>query len=84
MVNMALGLVDLLGKMAGAGDLLAPIRTANYAMLTDVEQAGFSRIAGGHPEASAFAMSMFAGTVFLITSWRVTRNTLVLLSRLGP
>lgn len=83
MVNMGLGLVDLLGKTAGAGDLLAPIRTANYAMLTDVEQAGFSRIAGGHPEASAFAMSMFAGTVFVITSWRVTRTPLVLLLALG-
>ncbi|WP_188610341.1 hypothetical protein [Chelatococcus reniformis] len=76
-LNGALGILDLLGKAAGAGDVLLPIRTANYSLLTDAEQSGFSRIAGGHPEASSFAAAMFAGLAFLATYWRVTQQRVV-------
>ncbi|MCJ8145222.1 hypothetical protein MKI84_20055 [Ancylobacter sp. A5.8] len=73
-MNVGLGLVDLLGKLAGIGDVLLPIRTASYALLTDDIAVGFFRIAGGHSEASAFAASIFAGLVFSMTYWRVTQN----------
>jgi hypothetical protein len=70
--NVLLGAIDLAGKLAGFGDWLEPIRTANYAMLTDVEVEGFSRIVGGHPEASAFAIYSLACLAFTFTYWRHT------------
>ena len=50
--NATLGMIDLAGKMSGAGDLLAPIRTAGYSMLIEIEVEGFWRIVGGFSEAS--------------------------------
>jgi hypothetical protein len=64
------GLIDLAGKMAGLGDVLAPIRTATFAYLTDSEQAGFWRIAGSYSEASAFGAAALAALAFSFTDWR--------------
>jgi hypothetical protein len=71
-LNAVFGLVDLAGKMTGAGDLLLPIRTANFAFLIDTEQGGFWRIAGAYPEASAFGAAALASLAFAYTYWRRT------------
>ncbi len=70
--NALLGVVDLVAKLAGAGDVLLPIRTATYAFLTDTEQAGFARIVGGYSEASAFGAAGLASLAFAFTHWRAT------------
>ncbi len=75
-----LGMIDWTAKMVGAGDVLAPIRTASYAMLTEVEHGGFARIAGGFSEASAFGGVTLACLAFTFADWKVTgsRRMLVL------
>ena len=73
-LHAAMGLIDLLGKLAGAGDLLKPIRTASYAMLTETSEAGFSRIAGAYSEASAFGAVSLACLAFCYTYWRRTKD----------
>ncbi|RWP21155.1 MAG: hypothetical protein EOR00_03110 [Mesorhizobium sp.] len=77
-LHVVMGVLDLLGKMSGAGDILAPIRTANYSMLTHVTQAGFWRIAGAFSEASAFGGASLAGLAFTFTYWRKTGSKLAL------
>lgn len=72
--NAILGLVDFAGKYGGAGDILAPIRSANYAMLTDVNFGTFQRIAGGFSEASAFGGVSLACLAFSYTYWRQRRT----------
>lgn len=69
-VNIGLALTELAGKVAGAGDILLPIRTAAYEYLTEVVEAGFFRISGGYPEASAFAQAGLAGLAFTYAYWR--------------
>jgi hypothetical protein len=70
--NAALGLIDLAGKVSGAGDLLAPIRTAGYSMLTEVQVEGFWRIAGGYSEASTFGGATIIALAFTFSYWRAT------------
>lgn len=70
--HAAMGLIDLLGKLAGAGDVLEPIRTASYAMLTNSSEGGFIRIAGAYSEASAFGTASLACLAFTYTYWRKT------------
>ncbi|WP_046866120.1 hypothetical protein [Microvirga massiliensis] len=69
-----LGLIDFLSKTLGAGDVLLPIRTASYSMLTDVEHGGFARIVGGYSEASAFGGVTLACAVYAFADWRVSRS----------
>ncbi len=71
----ALGLIDFIGKTAGAGDVLAPIRTASYAMLTQAVQAGFARISGAYSEASAFGSSALACVALTYIYWRHTGSS---------
>jgi transposase len=73
-----LGLVDLFGKATGAGDLLEPLRTANYALLVNVQVEGFWRIVGGHPEASGFAAVNLVAFAFTFSYWRAIGSRLVL------
>ncbi|WFP75880.1 hypothetical protein [Mesorhizobium sp. WSM4906] len=75
-LHAGMGLIDFFGKCAGAGDLLAPIRTASYALLTDAVEAGFSRIAGAFSEASSFAAASLACLAFCYTYWRKTKSRL--------
>ncbi|MCK0197268.1 hypothetical protein MWN34_10120 [Ancylobacter sp. 6x-1] len=77
-LNTATGALDLLGKMAGGGDLMLPLRTAAYAFLTDTEHAGFFRIAGLYSEASAFGAAALGGLAFSFTYWRATRSRMAL------
>ncbi|AEH87413.1 MULTISPECIES: hypothetical protein [Mesorhizobium] len=77
-LHVSMGMLDLLGKVAGAGDILAPIRTANYSMLTDVTEAGFFRIAGAFSEASAFGGVSLSGLAFSYTYWTKTGSKFAL------
>ncbi len=73
-LHTAMGMLDLAGKIAGAGDVLAPIRTASYAMLTLTMEGGFWRIAGPYSEASTFGAVSLAGLAFSYTYWRRTNS----------
>ena len=73
-MHAGLGLLDLLSKLAGAGDVLAPIRTASYVFLTTNSAAGFARISGAYPEASAFGASTLSALAFTFTYWRASRS----------
>jgi hypothetical protein len=75
-LHAGMGLIDLTSKLAGAGDVLWPIRTASYAMLTEVNEAGFSRIAGAYSEASAFGGVSLACLSFCYVYWRKTKSHL--------
>jgi hypothetical protein len=77
-LHTAMGGIDLLAKLAGVGDILEPIRTANYAMLTEVSQGGFWRIVGAQSEASAFAGISLAAIAFAYVYWRRTGSRLAL------
>lgn len=77
-LHTGMGLLDLMSKLAGAGDVLAPIRTANYAMLTNINEGGFVRIAGAQAEASAFASASLACLAFLYVYWRKTKERVAL------
>ncbi|MDF2640482.1 MAG: hypothetical protein K0R64_3466 [Novosphingobium lindaniclasticum] len=48
------GLVDFASQYVPLGALLAPFRTASYALATEVEVLGSKRVVGLMPEASAF------------------------------
>lgn len=73
-LHAGMGTADLMGKMAGLGDVLRPIRTASYAMLTETSQAGFWRIAGAYSEASAFGGVSLACLSFCYVYWRKTAS----------
>ena len=79
--HTAMGILDLAAKMAGIGDILEPIRTASYAMLTETQMAGFWRIAGAQAEASGFAGISLACLAFCYVYWRRTGSRFAL--RLG-
>lgn len=71
-LHASLGVIDLFGKLVGAPDILLPIRSANYALLVEVEEAGFWRIAGGFSEASAFGSVTLSCLGFSYAYWRVS------------
>lgn len=73
-VHAALGLVDLGSKLIGAGDVMLPIRTASYSLLTEVEEAGFWRLTGGFSEASAFGAVTLSCLAFSFSYWRATKS----------
>ncbi|ACP22788.1 putative transmembrane protein (plasmid) [Sinorhizobium fredii NGR234] len=75
-LHAGMGLLDLIGKLAGAGDILWPIRTASYAMLTETVEAGFWRITGANSEASAFGGISLACLAFCYVYWRKTKSRL--------
>ncbi len=77
-LHVVMGFMDLFGKLVGVGDVLAPIRTASYAMLTDAGVAGFWRIAGAYSEASAFGSATVVLLAFTFSYWRGTRDRLAL------
>lgn len=71
-ITAAAGVIDLAAKLAGAGDVLRPVRTATYALVTEVEQGGFWRIVGLHPEASSFGATALASLAFSFVYWKST------------
>ena len=70
------GLIDLSAKLVGLGDVLEPLRTANYAAMTGTEftLAGFFRVSGLFSEASAYGASAVAALAFTLTYWRYTHS----------
>lgn len=74
-----LGLLDIGAKLAGLGDILLPIRTASYALLTEAEQSGFWRIVGGCSEASTYSAYALAALAFCFAYWRRTNGWLAAL-----
>lgn len=54
-VNLSFALADIVTYFTHTDFLLAFVRTANYALLTNAEKGGLKRISGTFPEASAFA-----------------------------
>jgi hypothetical protein len=78
MLNAGLGIVDVCAKSVGLGDVLAPIRTATFVLLTEDAMAGFVRISGGFSEASAFGGTTVLFMAFTLTYWRYTRSRLAL------
>jgi hypothetical protein len=79
-VHAGLGVVDLAGKLSGTNDILFPIRTAAYTMLTETQIEGYWRIVGGYPEASSFAGASLIALAFSFSYWRTTgaRSALLL------
>lgn len=74
------GLVDFAFYTVGLSDLLAPFRTATYALLADVEAEGIKRVVGLMPEASAYG-ALCVGTggalIFLLPFFRRGRESLL-------
>jgi hypothetical protein len=74
-INAALGLIDVVGKLVGMGDVLGPIRTADYNMLTEQTAGDFFRIMGGFPEPSAYAAAgALPAIAFVFMDWRITKS----------
>src|SRR5262249_44533845 len=71
-LHAGLGAADLIGKLSGASDILSPIRTAAYTMLTETQIEGYWRIVGGYPEASSFAGASLIALAFCFTYWWTT------------
>lgn len=76
LLHTGMGLLDFIGKTAGVSDVLAPLRTANYAMLTEQVSAGFARVNGAFPEPSSFAAASLTCLAFCYTYWRHTGDRL--------
>ena len=74
-LHAGMGLVDFISKSVGLGDPLAPLRTANYAIITGAFEAGFARITGPFSEASSFASASLACLAFCYTYWRRTKSS---------
>jgi hypothetical protein len=70
--HTALGVVDLIAKHAGYGDVFAPIRTAAYAFLATDVVAGFPRLTAALPEASTFATMSLGCLGFAAVYWQHT------------
>ncbi|MET0547013.1 MAG: hypothetical protein ABWZ40_11945 [Caulobacterales bacterium] len=64
------GLVDLASFYAGAGDMLAWLKTANYAILSQSAD-GIRRISGSFPEPSSFAAFGAAPMILFAYMWLV-------------
>jgi hypothetical protein len=73
-LHAGMGLADFVGKSAGQSEILLPIKTANYAILSGEVVSGFSRITGAFSEASAFGAASVACLAFTYTYWRKTKS----------
>lgn len=67
--NLVFALLDVVTYRTGTAYLFDFIRTANYALLTGSEKAGFKRISGTFPEASAFAGYTIVLFAFTASLW---------------
>ena len=68
--NLGFAVLDVATYYAGGAEIFDFVRTANYALLTGSEKAGFKRISGTFSEASAFAgytsvLFAFIGSLWL-------------------
>ncbi|WP_292899666.1 MULTISPECIES: hypothetical protein [unclassified Nitratireductor] len=67
--NLVFAVLDVVTYRTGTAHLFDFIRTANYALLTGSEKAGFKRISGTFPEASAFAGYTIVLFAFTASLW---------------
>jgi hypothetical protein len=72
----ALGLIDLAGVMTGSGEILLPIKTASFALISSSDHAlaGFPRLSGSFSESSAFGGAVVSCLAFTLTYWRATQH----------
>ncbi|MGC9368076.1 MAG: hypothetical protein ACP5DX_00920 [Paracoccaceae bacterium] len=68
-VHFTLGWLDVTVHAAGLPELLEPIRTANYSMLTESRMGGLKRMVGGFPEASSYGYFTLALLGFWLQYW---------------
>ncbi len=68
-VQVGLGVADVLSVDIGMQYLLDPIRTANYSMLAGTRMAGLTRMIGGFPEASSFGYYALGLFGFWLQYW---------------
>lgn len=68
-VHVSLGLLDVTTNMLNIEALLAPIRTANYALTLGQKMAGLNRMIGGFPEASSFGYYSLGLLGFWLGRW---------------
>jgi hypothetical protein len=80
-INAGLGTMDAVGRYLLGADLLEFLRTANFSMMTGVEQtiAGFPRISGAFSETSTFSGLTFALFAFSFVYWRSSGSRFALL-----
>ena len=64
-IALATGVVDIVFSTIHAGALLAPFRTASYALIEGAEMLGVRRIIGLTPEASSYAALVFGFAVII-------------------
>ena len=84
-LSIVLGYLDWAGKKAGFTDVLAPIRTAHYELLTNsqLSTTNFWRVAGGQAEASAYGAYSLIGFAFCVVYWHRTGSVPALLLTIG-
>jgi hypothetical protein len=68
-VNAAIGWIEVASYAVGLPDLMAPLQSANYAILADVRMAGLKRMIGGFPEASSFGYFSLGLFAFWFSYW---------------
>jgi len=68
-VNLFVALLDIATCYTGTAHIFDFVRTANYALLTGSEKAGFKRISGTFSEASAFAGYTAVLFAFVASLW---------------
>ncbi|APZ52883.1 hypothetical protein Ga0080574_TMP2549 [Salipiger abyssi] len=68
-VHVTLGITDILTNAANLEFLLAPLRTANYALTLGQKMAGLNRMIGGFPEASSFGYYSLGLLGFWLSYW---------------
>ena len=78
-IHVGLGVADTMTAAVGLPQALDPIRTANYAILSDHYVMGMKRMIGGFPEASAFGFYSLGLFGFWLAYW-----VLAPASRLAP
>lgn len=69
LTHAALGLLDLLTQASGTSWIMAPIRTANYALTLGQQMSGLDRMIGGFPEASSFSYLSLGLLGFWLGYW---------------
>lgn len=68
-LNLIFGVLDLVTYFTNTAELFAPIRNANYAMLSEAEVDGLKRIVGSFTEASSFASATLVYFAFTGKLW---------------
>ncbi|SDL16016.1 hypothetical protein [Aliiruegeria lutimaris] len=69
LVQFALGWIDVTAHAVGLPQILDPIRTANYSLLTEARMGGMKRMVGGFPEASSFGFLTLGLFGFWLQVW---------------